>query len=256
MPKKYGYKQKQEQINLLAHNKILEFENFRYLLESLEEYIEKTGYYPNFKNKRQLRNITIPKEKKYSLDNCENLFRTKLLLFVTVLESGNTPDTTKKEIQEEFYKWISITGIDANNCPDEKLRHFLLEIDNVLVGNSEKIVEQARRYVEIVQDERKNQPINLKDAESALELFSSIQKPMNDKMEQAELYRDKNYFEVEIKDKFDGGSSEQGQQAFDRLTGSVSNDNFHFFRQKGQSIDPQQRTNTEIIQDVKNNPNS
>src|ERR1700722_3827215 len=105
MPKnKYGYKKEQKQVNLLAHSKILEFENFRYLLEVLEEYIEKTGYYPDFKNKRQLQNITIPKKKNYFLENCESLFRTKLFLFIAVLGSGDTPDTTKKEIQIEFYK--------------------------------------------------------------------------------------------------------------------------------------------------------
>lgn len=103
MKNKYGYKKQQEQINLVAHDRILAFENFRYLLESLEEYIEKTGYYPDFKNKRQLQNITIPKEKNYSLNNCKNLFRTKLLIFLGIL-SDDTPDSTRKEIQEEFYK--------------------------------------------------------------------------------------------------------------------------------------------------------
>jgi hypothetical protein len=101
--KKYGYEQQQKQINLVAHDKILVFENFRYLMEGLEEYIEKTDCYPNFKNKRQLRNVTVPKEKNYSLDNCEGLFRTRLLLFSGVLDS-NTPDSTRKEVEEEFYK--------------------------------------------------------------------------------------------------------------------------------------------------------
>ncbi|CAI2183868.1 2271_t:CDS:2, partial [Funneliformis geosporum] len=55
------------------------------------EYIEKTGLFPNFK--RQFRNITIPKEKKYSVNS---------------------------------------VGINANNCPDEKLKHFLLEIEDIL----------------------------------------------------------------------------------------------------------------------------
>ena len=90
-------------VTLSAHNKVLAFENFRYLLESLEEYVEKMGYYPDFRSKRQLLNITIPKEKNYSLVNCKELFRTKLLLFVGVL-GNDTPDDTKKEIQEQFYK--------------------------------------------------------------------------------------------------------------------------------------------------------
>src|SRR5437762_9941800 len=37
----------QKSITLSAHDKILVFDNLRYLLEGVEEYIEKAGYYPN-----------------------------------------------------------------------------------------------------------------------------------------------------------------------------------------------------------------
>lgn len=252
--KKYGYEQQQKQVNLVAHDKILVFENFRYLMEGLEEYIEKSGYYPNFKSKRQLQNITVPREKKLSIKNCEELFRTRLLLFFGVL-GNDTPDSTRKEVQEEYYKWINMVGIDANNCLDEKLKHFLVETNNVIEGKSDKIVSQTQEYLD-------GNPIDLTDPNevgSLIKVFSSVQGPMDEKREQARLYEGKNYFQVEVENKFDGGNTQQGEQVFNQLAGSVAghHKDFSFFSQQGQrSNNSQQRTNFEIIQDVKINPQS
>ncbi|CAI2196567.1 17664_t:CDS:2 [Funneliformis geosporum] len=193
MPKKHGYKKTQEQISLVAHDKILAFENFRYLLEGLEEYIEKSGYYPNFKNKRQLQNITVPKEKKYSLDNCENLFRTRLLLFVGILR------------------------------------------------DSEKIVNQTKEYLE---SKKKSDSVNSENMSDVINLFTSIQRPLESKREQAKLYEGKNYFGVEFKNKFKG-DIQQGEQVFNQINSSISNNDFRFYEQNN----PQQITNPQIIQD-------
>jgi len=238
----YGYKKTQKQINLVAHDRVLVFENFRYLMESLEEYIEKTGCFPDFK--RQFRNITIPKEKEYSIKNCENLFRTKLLIFLGVL-SDDTPDDTRKEVKEEFWKWIDGVGIDANQCPDEKLKHFLLEVNNVIEGSSEKVFEQTKERLD---NKYKN---DLPSWEGVMKVFGSIQNPLDEKRDQEELYRSKNYFEVENESKVEG-VKEKGEQIYNQLTGSISSSNFHFFK----NDNPQQRSNSEIIQDIKNNPQS
>lgn len=256
----YGYKKKQKQINLVAHDRILVFENFRYLMEGLEEYVEKTGYFPNFK--RQFRNITVPKEKRYSLDNCEGLFRTRLLLFVGII-SDDTPDDTRKEVQDEFYKWINLVGIDVNNCPDEKLKHFLVETNNVIEGNGEKIVEQSKKYLN---SKQKTNPTSLENMGDVIEVFSSIQVPLEKKREEADFYKDKNYFGVEVKDKFNKGNSEQGKQVFDRVAGSVASrhNEFDFFSEQKnrrgiQSVSSQQSINhptnpSEVVREVKTNP--
>jgi hypothetical protein len=71
----------------------------------LEEYIEKTGYYPNFKNKRQFQNITIPKEqsRNLTLNSAEDFFRTNLVLFVTIVNEA--PDFLRTgELRDEYYK--------------------------------------------------------------------------------------------------------------------------------------------------------
>jgi len=95
----------QQQKQLTAHDKILIFDNLRYLLEGLEEYIEKVGYYPDFKNKRQLRNITIPKEqtRNASIDDAEDFFLTNLILYVSMVNQA--PEYVRKgELMNEYYK--------------------------------------------------------------------------------------------------------------------------------------------------------
>ena len=55
MPKQ---QQIQKTVQITAHQKKLVYRNFYNTIESLEEYIEKTGYYPDFENKKQIFNIT------------------------------------------------------------------------------------------------------------------------------------------------------------------------------------------------------
>src|SRR3989337_3054155 len=100
--------------------------NFHYMLEPLEEYIEKAGYYPNFRSRRQLYRKSI-KDSEGPLWNDEDLFLTQLFVFAAA--AHGKPQFFREVIREEFYKWINYTGITANNCP-ERLKHFLIEINN------------------------------------------------------------------------------------------------------------------------------
>ena len=101
-------------------------------------------------------------------------------------------------------------------------------------GNNEKIIQQTQEYLE----NEKRQPTTIKDAENALELFISIQRSVNDKEKQAELYKDKNYFAVEFENKFEGGDSKQGKQTFNQLTSSVTSHHkgFNFYQQNPQKL--------------------
>lgn len=233
-------KKKLEQ--LTAHDKILIFDNFRYLLEALEEYIEKSGYYPNFVNKRQFKNLTISVEqsRNLTLDSAEDMFRTRLLIFAGM----DTPNFLREEVKEEFYKWINLVEIDVNNCPDRKLKHFLLEIENVIEGKSEKILEQTEEYLS---ERKKANPINPNEM---LEIFGAIQGPLNKNRTKAEILKSKTHVEVENENKLKGNWKE-GKKAFNQFTNEVSSHHGGFsFYQKRNS---QQQTNSEIIQDVKNN---
>jgi len=162
----------QQQKQLSAHDKVLLFDNLRYLLEGLEEFIEKSRYYPDFKNRRKLQNITIPKERSDNLtaDSAEQFFKANLILYVSMVDEA--PPSEREKLVEEYLKWVDIVGIDPNNCP-EKLRQFLIEIKDVLEGNSERIIQQTQEYLDN-KDGGKVHPTNPQDTLTYSVLFKHL----------------------------------------------------------------------------------
>jgi hypothetical protein len=231
--KRYGYEKKQEVIQLTAHQKKLAFGNFHYMLEALEEYVKKTGYYPNFKS--QLHRKTIA-DSNDTLEGFEDLFLTQLFIFKAAV--GNKPEYLRKEIREEYYKWINATGIDANNCP-EKLKKFLFEVNEVLEGRGEEFAELTKQKF----DDGKEV-----DSKDLLGMFGSIQQPLNRVREQGKSLEGKVDKEADV-ERFDA-NLEQGEKSFKKIAGGVSS------RHTYQKSNFQQRTNSEIVQDVVQNPSN
>jgi hypothetical protein len=163
-----GQMSMQEQRTL--HQMKLLLSNFHYMLEPLEEYIEKAGYYSNFRSKRQLYRKTL-QDSEGPVENDEDLFLSQVFVFASAIQEK--PDFFREVIQQEFYKWINYTGITADNCP-EVLKHFLIEINNVINGNDEKIIRESRERL-------KNYKVNPKDI---IGLFSGLQQPLNRNREQ------------------------------------------------------------------------
>lgn len=89
----------QEQATL--HQMKLLLGNFHFMLEPLEEYIEKADYYPNFRNKRQLYRKTL-RDSEGALENDEDLFLSQVFIFASAVR--RQPDFFRGVIQEEFYK--------------------------------------------------------------------------------------------------------------------------------------------------------
>jgi len=87
------------------------------------------------------------------------------------------------------------------------------------------------------------------------QMFADIQAPMREQREVAKSLEGKSPDEVRISG-FGGGSDEQGKQVFKGIAESVADSHrgFHFVKQKGQSISPQQRIGSEIVKDVKKYP--
>jgi hypothetical protein len=130
-----------------------------------------------------------------------------------------------------------------NNCP-ERLKHFLLETNNVIEGNDEKIIKQTQENLE----SKKNDP-NFQSMDNVIKVFGSIQKPLEEKREQGKLFEGKFHGEVKVESRFGSGNIERGQEAFSQLTRTVSSSSgdFNFFSLNN-------RTNSEIIQDIRQNP--
>jgi hypothetical protein len=144
--------------------------NFHYMLEPLEDYVEKSGYYPNFRSKRQLYRKSI-RSSEGPIENDEDLFLTQLFVFAAAAKGK--PKFMREVVQEELYKWINYTGITADNCP-EKLKHFLIEINNILEGEDGKIIRETREM-------DKNAEV---DPRAVVGIFSSIHQPLNRNREQ------------------------------------------------------------------------
>jgi len=137
----------------------------------------------------------------------------------------------------------------VNNCP-ERLKQILFKTHEVLEGGGDKFAErttkEAREHVEKMSSEEFNRKIN--------EAFASFQTPLQKERKEADSLEGKSYKDIEITNKF-SGSAEQGQEAFSRIAGTVSgHDEFRFYSPHRQSDNPQQKTNSEIIQDIRQNP--
>lgn len=228
-----------------AYEMELAISTFHNMLEPLEEYIGKLECYPDWSKKRQLYRNTI-KDSNDTLEGFEDLFLTQLLIVTGAV--GKKPTDFRKKIQEEYYRWIGATGIDTNNIPSraEKLKHYLFEINEILEGRGEKIFNQTKELI-------KGQDIKPQDA---LWLAGASQKHLSRSDERKNALKGKVWNELKNESKFGSGSNDQGEQAFGRIAGTVADKHkdFRFYPQEGRLNSPQQRTNSEIIQDVKNNP--
>jgi hypothetical protein len=203
------------------------------------------GYFPNWKNQKQIRDNNI---KRTDIDGnptmAEDSLATQLVLFRQNLR--NKPPFLCEEIKQEYYKWISATGIDANNCP-ERLKHFLFGIHEIIEGRGEKILEDLR-------NEQAN--INSTSPEFIEEMkklfaYSHSESKKVEKVEKS--LEGKTYKDIEVKSKFGSGDVERGGQTFQKIAGTVSSSyekGFHFFpQQEKQSVNL-----NEVVQDVKTNP--
>jgi DNA modification methylase len=125
----------------------------------------------------------------------------------------------------------------------------LFGFNEIFEGRSEKIrkeIENRKRDIEIESPEY---------LEKLSQMFADTQPTTHREMEIEKSLRGKTGRDIEIESKF-SGSVEQGQKAFKQIAESIggSHQDFHFKEQKGQQAIPQWRVNSEIIQDIKQNP--
>jgi hypothetical protein len=146
-------------------------DTFYNTLEPLEEYIEKAGYYSEFQIRRQRYRKTIS-DSEGPVENDEDLFLSNLYIFAQLTVKGK-PEFFREVIREDFYRWINYTGITAENCP-ETLKHFLIEINNVLSDKSEKIIAETDRGTIDVE-------INPKEM---VGIFAGLQNPLSENRQQ------------------------------------------------------------------------
>jgi len=247
--------QTQEQITLSAYEKRAAQEIFYNMMEVLEKYIEKANYYPeDWQTRKKIYDGRVTRIFD-DVEEAESVFSTNL--FGLKITLRNKPSFLIEELKEEYYKWINAVGIDVNNCP-ERLKHYLLEINEVLEGKGEKFAEavakEAHEHVEKMNDEEFSRKMN--------EAFGAYNFPLNEERKIADSLKGKTYKDMETKSKF-SGNVEQGEQTLNQIAGvvSTSHGDFNYFPQKGGQ--QQQSTfnltgdeNSDIIRNVRQNRNN
>jgi len=221
-------------------------------LNWLEKYIEIAGYYPDWESRKQLRNDWIKKAGVDTSEKAEKEVSNRLIAFGRILDSEVESDSPFiEELKNEFYQWVNATGIDVDNCP-ERLKQFIFGFNEMLEGRLEKIEKDAENKKEKIDTDA---PEYLKQL---TEVLVNIQEPLKNERETEASLQGKTHLDIEIENKV-GGNVEQGEKAFKRIASTVSashDTGFHFFPQQQiqQLNSHQQRTNSEIIQDIRQNP--
>lgn len=241
----------QQQIQISAYQKKTVHDIFLTVMEWFEKYIEITykEEFPDWEKRKQIHdNLTIKRTDIYkNPQKAEKTLSSQLHLFAATLEEDTTP-SFREELKQEFYQWISSVEIDVNNCP-ERLKHFLFGFNEIFEGRSEKIrkeIENRKRDIEIDSPEY---------LEKLSQMFADTQPITHRGMELAKSLEGKTDKDIEIENKF-AGRVEQGEEAFKRIASSINagHQDFHFKEQNNQLSIPQWVTNSQIIQEVKDNP--
>jgi len=128
----------QSSVTLSAYDKKAIYNIFRLTIKGTERYIEASGCYSDWENRKQIRDNTEgfsdPKEAEESL--VVALFGFKAAL-------KDTPPFLQGELKSEFCSWIDATGININNCFNERLKHVLFEINEIIKGEGDRLAKES-----------------------------------------------------------------------------------------------------------------
>jgi len=229
-----------QQKQITAYEKQVTYDLLLMSIEWLEKYIEVThkNEFPDWKKRKQIHDNNI---KRTDIDGKPDMAKDTLSTQLLLLEANlrRRPEFIREEIKGEYYKWISATGINANNCP-EKLKQLLFGINEILEGRGEKIRKE-------VETER---PIA--SVEEMKDVFVHSHLVAKKEDETQKLLSNKTYRDVEIGGKFGSGSVEQGEKAFEQIARNVSgNQNFHYFPSQEQSQTPKRVNGSRYDSDIK-----
>jgi len=106
-------------------------------------------------------------------------------LLIVKSSVNKKPEFFRQEIQKELYKWISLVGINVNNCP-EKLKTYLFTVNEILEGRGESFVNQTKELVKDV----KIAP------QDALKFFKETQEHLSKSDKRKKVLEGKNWNEL------------------------------------------------------------
>lgn len=225
-----------------AHSMELALDSLYSTLEALEEYVGKTGIYPNWDNSRQVYRKVI-EDSNDTMDGFEDLFLTDLFVFKTQIRS-KTADFREK-IQKEFYKWIDAVGINNNNCP-EKLKHYLFEFNEVLEGRGDNIVNQTRELI-------KGQELT---PQEALGMFGQLNHQVNKGREREEILKGKKWNHDLGNENRINGNPERGKEILNQICQEIiSRHGSYDLYSEQKKVRGIQKIRWDLISDIQHNKN-
>ncbi|CAG8505712.1 12123_t:CDS:1 [Acaulospora colombiana] len=216
--------QAQEQITLSAYERKVTYEIFYDTMEFLEKYIEVANYYPDWSRRKQFDDNGV-KRKIDGPEDAEECFSIVLLGLKNTLK--HKPPFMREEIREEFYRWISTTKIDLNNCP-ERLKCILFGFNEILEDRCEKFDKELKNSKQTLNP---NSPEYTKELN---QMFVNIQGPLRNERDVAESLAGKNYNEIDVDNKFYGGDACKGKEVLNQIAENTSayyQQNFTYFPQ-------------------------
>ncbi|KLL04096.1 MAG: hypothetical protein MRECE_3c029 [Mycoplasmataceae bacterium CE_OT135] len=193
---------------------------FRQVIMWVEQYIEQTGFYSDWKQRKQTDYNSYIKWVDNQTPTDEILKSLGLCLNLEFGHNGKGKDWLSPKFREtvktEFYKWINATKID-NNCPQE-LKQVLFRIHEVMENKEGgyklfKSLENSKRELE---------PDSPEYQEQLKFVFSVV----------SEAHASGKAFEVD-NGRFNG-NAEAGKATFEAIANSLSasdKENFHFWPQ-------------------------
>jgi hypothetical protein len=204
-----------------AHEKQLVHDSLSLTLETLEVFIVKSGWYPDFHKRRQVRNKGLPNENGVAWDYKDATITQSLILTAMM---GKTPSPVVRDyIHKEFYSWIDHANINVSNCPRD-LAHLLIDIDKALVGDGGKIMKDTNTFLK---DKKEPKPQNM------INLFGSIQKVNHDNRKRSKLLENKKFDELEIPGF--KGNWERGKENFEAIKAMYyrEHDSYYLYSKQG-----------------------
>lgn len=228
---------RQQQVTIGAYEMEVIQKSFISTLRWLEHYIDKSGYSGDWQ--RQIPEPIKRQDLNDQPSEIKGFMETALFALDGVIE--DKPNFLLENLQEQFYSWLDKSGIKADNCPKE-LVECLINIHKVLTNDGKEFAERVDREADeniakmTLEERRKN----------FYRTFTVAQKLMDGAGARQKNLEGKTYRDVETKNQF-AGSHEKGKKIFGQIEGQQS-------ASSSRSNNPQQRTNSEIIQDIRQNP--
>ncbi|CAB4400962.1 unnamed protein product [Rhizophagus irregularis] len=196
---------KEEQLVVLAIDRKNLLDTFEIAIKRLEACIDSTRHYSDWNQRKQSRD-NIDSIQFQDLESNKQYLEVHLFNVGSQLRDKENPSFLVEELEEEFKRWISSTGINVNNCSPEIVKLIGLTHD-FLTAQAD---EYARKLSLDAQE--RNKRMSNEQLKHALNFsFGNVNNYFNQVRKEEKELGNKNYSEITIQNKFNGDAEQGGK---------------------------------------------